>query len=65
MSKVNAEYFIGKLHQKGLEKAALYTHNHINRVVYGSYATETEAHNALRQLRDLEEFEQAWVYQEK
>ena len=65
VSKVNAEYFIGKLHQKGLDKAALYTHNHINRVVYGSYATETEAHNALRQLRDLEEFEQAWVYQEK
>ena len=65
VSKVNAEYFIGKLHQKGLDKAALYTHNHINRVVYGSYATETEAHNALRQLRDLEKFEQAWVYQEK
>lgn len=65
VSKVNAEYFIGKLHQKGLDKAALYTHNHINRVVYGSYATETEAHNALRQLRGLEEFEQAWVYQEK
>jgi hypothetical protein len=35
------------------------------RVIYSSFASETEARNQLKKLRSNEAFEQAWVYEMK
>ena len=65
VKKSNAEYFVDQLHQKGYTDARVYEHNHIVRVVYGSYATEGEAYQQLNRLNGTKEFAEAWVYKIK
>ena len=65
VTQANAQIFIDKLKKKGIDSVNIYTHNKINRVVYGAYSTESDAQEALRKLRMHDEFEQAWVYQKK
>lgn len=62
VKKSNAEYYVSQLRQKGYTDARVYEHNRIVRVVFGSYATEGEAHQQLNKLNDTEEFAEAWVY---
>jgi hypothetical protein len=65
VKKSNAEYFVDQLHQKGYTDARVYEHNHIVRVVYGSYETEGEAYQQLNRLNGTKEFAEAWVYKIK
>lgn len=61
VAKRNAEIFIGQLQQKNFNEARLMT-GRMLRVVYGNYASESDAYNSLRTLRSQSKFfEQAWV----
>lgn len=62
VTRSNAETFVKKLHNEGLEQAYVHSHNGITRVVYGHYASENRANSDLRSLRDNKYFEQSWIY---
>lgn len=63
----NAELFIEQLNQANFTEARMLTgKKNMLRVVYGQYASENEAANALRSLRkQSKQFEQAWVMEIK
>ena len=62
VAKRNAEIFVNQLKEDGFSEAHLYQTPNMLRVVYGHYATETEAYNALHQLRgQSNHFAEAWV----
>mgnify|MGYP002853619152 CR=1 FL=1 len=61
----NANDFVKRLKKDGFDEARVYVHNHLRRVIYGTYASETEAYNELRKLRSSKFFEEAWVYKVK
>lgn len=58
----NAEYYVEQLHKQGYKDAAVYIHNKVVRVIYGAYASESEAYQQLNKLNNKEEFSEAWVY---
>lgn len=62
ISKKNAAAFVDKLHNEGFKEARTYTNNNMVRVVYGSYATDDEAHDSLKSLRSNRDFREGWVY---
>ena len=57
----SAEEFATILKEQGFCEAYTYKRGHMNRVVYGNFTTETEAHEALRKLQEHEQFADAWV----
>lgn len=62
VAKRNAEIFVNQLKEDGFSEAHLYQTPNMLRVVYGHYASETEAYNALHQLRgQSNHFAEAWV----
>ena len=63
VNQKNAEIFIERLHKDNFTEARLQTSkSNMLRVVYGNYANEAEAANALRSLRNKSDyFEQSWV----
>ena len=62
VAKRNAEIFVNQLKEDGFSEAHLYQTPNMLRVVYGHYATETDAYNALHQLRaKSKHFAEAWV----
>ena len=62
VAKRNAEIFVNQLKEDGFSEAHLYQTPNMLRVVYGHYASETEAYNALHQLRaKSKHFAEAWV----
>lgn len=63
ITRKNAERFVDELKSAGISDAYTYVHNDIVRVAYGKFATEDEAQDSLRKLRDNSYFEQAWVYE--
>lgn len=65
VSRRNADFFVKKLHSEGFENAEVYVHNNMVRVVYGCFATESEAYNVLRKLHSNTAFTDAWVYRKK
>ena len=65
VNEPNASDFVNQLNKKGFTEVRLLKTS-ILRVVYGSYTSETEAHNALKSLRSKNEnFEEAWVLEIK
>lgn len=65
ITKKNADTYIEMLSKDGYDGATTFTREGILRVGYGSYATETEAYNALYRLRRTSTksyFDEAWVY---
>ena len=62
-----AEIFIEKLSKEGYSEVRLVTSkSNMLRIVYGNYASETEAANSLRSLRNKSDyFEQSWVLEIK
>jgi len=62
VSRKNADEFVSRLHQSGFGEAAVYTRNATTRVIYNHFATESEAYRALRSLRGVKAFREAWVY---
>ena len=66
VAKRNAEIFVNQLKEDGFSEAHLYQTPTMLRVVYGHYASETEAYNALHQLRgQSNHFAEAWVMKVK
>ena len=65
VSMTNAQNYVQSLHQRGYNEARIYTRNKVNRVVYGQYANQAAAYNAVDRLRDNIEFEEAWVMEVK
>ena len=61
----NAEKYVEQLHSKGLDKAYTMVNNRMVRVIYGNYASETDAYNDLQKIRSNDEFEQAWILKKK
>ena len=65
VSKRNAELFIERLKEKGLDSAEICTTNKtqiIRRVICGNFQTQEEAYQALRKIHKDEELKDAWVY---
>ena len=61
VSQRNAESFVTMLESKGFHEASILT-TKFRRVVYGSYATEEEAMQSLRELRQKSSnFKEGWV----
>ena len=58
----NAENYVEQLKTRGMQDAQVYIHNHIVRVIYGSYESESEAYRHLNKLNKHDEFAEAWVY---
>lgn len=61
VAKKNAETFVSTLHNQGFTDARVAVKNNVTRVVYGNYATQQDANNALNKLNDKEPFEEGWV----
>ncbi len=58
----NAEYYVEQLKKRGYEQAAVYIHNKVVRVIYGSFEDENAAYRQLNKMNKEEEFSEAWVY---
>ena len=65
VSKKNASLYVEKLHKAGFNEAKIFTSHSSTKVIFNRYETETEAYNALREMREYTEFHEAWVYQVK
>lgn len=65
VTRQNAEAYVKELHNNGYDKAHVYIHNKIVRVVYGNYTNETDAYSTLKDMRGNKYFEQSWVYRKK
>lgn len=61
----NAEIFAQEMRDKGYENTRVYIHNHIVRVIYGAYDTESEAYHQVSRLHHRSDFSDTWVYQVK
>ena len=59
----NANIFVEQLHKDGHTTTRVIKTKTGNKVVYGDYSSESQAYQALNNLRDKgEQFEEAWVY---
>lgn len=59
----NAKVFIDKLKNQGFNKATLLNEKGKSlKVIYGHYATKSEAYNALNEYKANENFYEAWIY---
>ncbi len=65
ISEDNASAFSQKLKKEGLPEASPYKRGRMVRVVYGHYASEHEAHEALSKLHHHRAFQDAWVMKTK
>jgi septal ring-binding cell division protein DamX len=65
VSEKNADDYVERLKKNGFKDAKKYKKGTMVRVIYSSFASETEARNQLKKLRSNEAFEQAWVYEMK
>ena len=62
----NAEIFVKQLQERGHHGVRIYVHHGTRRVVYGSFATRSQAHDTLSKLRATSsDFSEAWVYEAK
>lgn len=61
--EAGAYRMVRELRRNGIKGARVHNHCSMYRVVYGAYPSEGEAHNALRQLRTLnnEVFDHSWI----
>ena len=65
VSKRNAELFVERLKEKGLDSVEIYTKSKaqtIRRVICGNFQTQEEAYKSLREIHKHEELKDAWVY---
>lgn len=61
VTKSNANAYVSNLHKRGYEKAFVYTHNNKTKVLFGYYANQAEAQEALNKLSKDKEFAEAWI----
>lgn len=65
VTKRNAEAYVKMLHGKGLDQAEVLVKGKSVKVVYGKYASETEARQSRNQLTDNIEFNDSWILEVK
>lgn len=63
VTKKNAEIFAKEMRDKGYKDTRVYVHNHVVRVIYGAYDTESEAYHQVSRLHHRADFSDTWVYQ--
>ena len=61
VSQRNANAFIERLQKQGFEQAEIFERNNIRRVIYGHYASESDAHDDLRRFHRQSETAEAWI----
>ena len=61
VSARNANIFIERLKKQGYDQAEIFERNNIRRVIYGHYASESDAYNDLRRFHRQSETSEAWV----
>jgi septal ring-binding cell division protein DamX len=58
----NAESYVSELKRKGYTDARVWSHpNASTKVLYGSFATESEARNKLSSLSNISDFSEGWI----
>lgn len=63
VAKQGAEYLVEQMKQRGYEDTRINVHKQVRRVVYGHYASQNAAYQALNKLRSSSsDFDEAWVY---
>ena len=62
VKRSNAESYVEQLRKQGISDAEVYIHNHVVRVICGSFETEGEAYRQLNKMNNNTEFAEAWVY---
>lgn len=66
VTKANADDYVVKLKARGLKEAEAITRNNKTKVIYGHYASESEAHAALSSLRGSNTaFSDSWITEVK
>ena len=65
VTKRNASLYVEELKHKGFEESQVLTGHGATKVIYGKYASEKEAYNALHSLNGKKEFAEGWVYKVK
>ena len=65
VSMANAQNYVEQLRARGYNSARIYEKKNTIRVVYGHFTSESQAYNAVNNLRDQAEFFDVWVYQIK
>ena len=61
VSTRNANAFIERLQKQGYDQAEIFERNNIRRIIYGNYASESDAYNDLQDFHRLRETAEAWV----
>lgn len=62
VSRNGAEKYLNTLKEAGFQEGVIYESGSMRRIIYGSYATESEASQALRELRRKDNrFDNSWV----
>ncbi|MBM6993253.1 MAG: SPOR domain-containing protein [Prevotella sp.] len=61
VSKKNAVAYIEDLHRRGYHSAEMLSRNNNTQVVFGNYATQKKAYEAMNKLRQDQEFGEAWI----
>ena len=63
VAQKGAENLVSKMKQQGYDDTRIHVHNNVRRVVYGHYASQGAAYQALNKLRNAASgFDEAWVY---
>ena len=65
ISEANASSFSKELKKEGFHEVTPYRKGRMVRVIYGHYASEKDAHEALSKLHHHSAFSDAWVMQTK
>lgn len=65
VSKANGDTFLAVVHKQGLVSARMIGDGNKRKIVYGDFASETEAYKELNKLHANKYFTQAWVYEIK
>lgn len=62
VSREGAELFVSQMKNRGYKNVTIYEKGNMRKVLYGQYATETEAANALSNLRESSDsFKESWI----
>lgn len=63
VAQKGAEQLVSQMKQQGYDDTRIHVHNNVRRVVYGHYASQGAAYQALNKLRDAASgFDDAWIY---
>lgn len=63
VAQKGAEHLVSQMKKQGYDDTRIHVHNNVRRVVYGHYASQGAAYQALNKLRNAASgFDEAWVY---